>query len=186
MTIAYIVNRNGRGTDPILTRTADRLAALGVAVAGMVQTNTDRDDGCRCDMDVRILPTGEVYRISQNRGPEARGCRLDPSQLEAGVALMERALGEGAEVLVLNKFGKHEAEGRGCCSTIGRAVGAGVPVLLAVGPLNLDAFLRFAGDFAEEIAPSSDALTRWALDRILDPTTSQTRAATGLSGHPAA
>ncbi len=37
-------------------------------------------------MDVHILPDGPVLRISEDRGPHARGCRLDAGVLEAAVA----------------------------------------------------------------------------------------------------
>jgi nucleoside-triphosphatase THEP1 len=162
MKIAYVVNRGATGTDPVITETAERLISMGHCVAGLVQSNTERGDGCRCDMDVKVLPSGEVFRISQDRGPAARGCRLDPSMLEAGVALVDRALDGAPDILVLNKFGKHEAEGRGFRQTIAEALARGIPVILGINPLNLEAFLCFAGEMAEEIACTPQATLGWA------------------------
>jgi nucleoside-triphosphatase THEP1 len=161
MKIGYIVNRGVTGTDPMITSAAERLVAMGHNIAGLVQSNTERGDGCRCDMDVRVLPSGEVFRISQDRGPGARGCRLDPSMLEAGVALVEKALKDDPEILIVNKFGKHEAEGRGFRGTIAEALARGIPVLLGINPLNLEAFLRFAGEMAEEVGPQDSAVGAW-------------------------
>src|SRR5690242_21260538 len=48
-----------------------------------------------------------TVRISVDRGPEARGCRLDPDALERSVAWSEAAL-DRAEFLVVNKFGKQD------------------------------------------------------------------------------
>lgn len=161
MKIGYIVNRGQIGTDPIITDAAERLVALGHCVAGLIQSNTERGDGCRCDMDVKVLPGGTIFRISQDRGPGARGCRLDPAMLEAGVALVDRALQDAPDILILNKFGKHEAEGRGFRQTIAEALSRGIPVLLGINPLNLEAFLHFAGDLAEEVGPQAGAIAAW-------------------------
>jgi nucleoside-triphosphatase THEP1 len=161
MKIGYIVNRGLAGTDPVITEAAERLVAIGHSAVGLVQSNAERGDGCRCDMDVKVLPSGEIFRISQDRGPGARGCRLDPSMLEAGVALVDRALEGAPDILILNKFGKHEAEGRGFRETIAEAVAREIPVLLGVNPLNLEAFLNFAGDLAEEVGPQAGAIAAW-------------------------
>jgi hypothetical protein len=112
-------------------------------------------------MDVKVLPSGEIFRISQDRGPGARGCRLDPAMLEAGVALVDRALQDAPDILILNKFGKHEAEGRGFRQTIAEALSRGIPVLLGINPLNLEAFLNCAGDLAGEVGPQAGAVAEW-------------------------
>ena len=166
MKIGYIVNRGLAGTDPVITEAAERLVAIGHSVVGLVQSNTERGDGCRCDMDVKVLPSGEIFRISQDRGPGARGCRLDPAMLEAGVALVDRALQDAPDILILNKFGKHEAEGRGFRQTIAEALSRGIPVLLGINPLNLEAFLHFAGDLAEEVGPQACAIAAWCAGAI--------------------
>jgi hypothetical protein len=69
---------------PGRSRGAD--ASTGFRLAGTVQSNPQRADRPRCDMDVHVLPDGPVLRISEDRGPEARGCRLDAGVLEAAVA----------------------------------------------------------------------------------------------------
>jgi hypothetical protein len=60
---------------------------------------------------VRVLPEGAILRISQVLGPQARGCRLVPAALETAVVLVVAGLSCGADLLIVNKFGKHEAEG---------------------------------------------------------------------------
>ena len=60
--------------------------------------------------DVRVPPGDPVLRISQALGPSARGCRLDAAALEVAVGLVSTRLAEGADLLILNKFGKHEAK----------------------------------------------------------------------------
>ena len=105
MKLAYTM-APGRGeTDLVLDRLAADLAARGVRCCGTVQINTARADPGLCDMDVRVLPEGPVLRISQDLGPEARGCRLDPAALETAVGLVLARLASGADLLIVNKFG---------------------------------------------------------------------------------
>lgn len=169
MQIAYTMAPGRGDADLLLEGVARDLLARDLRVCGTVQINTDRPDAGPCDMDVRVLPDGPTLRISQNLGKAARGCRLDPEALETAVALVEAGLSQGADILVINKFGKHEAEGRGFRAAIGEAVAKGIPVLVGLNRLNAAAFLEFVGGLATEITPLPDALLDWAL-RAADAT----------------
>lgn len=163
MSLAY-VTLSGRGeTDAFLRAAAGHLAGRGLRVAGTVQMNSERACTHHCDMDVRVLPDGPVIRINQDLGPGSTGCRLDPGALETAVAEVGPRLA-GADVLILNKFGKHEAEGRGFRSLIGEAMAMGIPVLLGVNALNLTAFLGFAEGCAAPLSGDLAALDRWLAD----------------------
>lgn len=151
----------GKGdTDRLLHRFANDLLARGVAVRGLVQVNSDRSDGLPCDMDVQVLPDGPVLRISQTLGGGARGCRLDSGALEEAVARVGATLA-GAELLLVNKFGKREAEGGGFRALIGEALAAGIPVLCGTNALNLQAFHAFAGGMARDLPPDLGAFHDW-------------------------
>ena len=122
-----------------------------MGVVGIVQRNPEVPGRTRCNMEVEILPGGERLLISQDRGAGARGCRLDPGLLVAALAQAQAGLDAGADVLILNRFGKLEAEGRGGRDLIAAAVAQAVPVLVAVPWRNIDAFRAFAGDLAVEM-----------------------------------
>ncbi|RYG89293.1 DUF2478 domain-containing protein [Loktanella sp. IMCC34160] len=157
----------GRGdTDLMLHRLASALLNRGLRVAGTVQVNSDRPDDGPCDMDVKVLPDGPVIRISQSLGDHSKGCRLDPSALEQAVGHVEASLGADTDLLIINKFGKHEAEGRGFRAAIANALALDVPVIVGTNGLNKDAFVEFTGELAEEIAPSFDALQDWCLEQV--------------------
>lgn len=162
MKIAYITTREHGKSDVLLSQVAAQLAERGLHLAGVVQTNSDRPDCHHCDMDVAVLPDGPTIRISQSLGREAKGCKLDPSSLEAAVVEVQARLGEKTDLLVLNKFGKHEADGRGFRDLIAEALSADIPVLTAVNHLNEDAFLEFTAGLATKLPPDVDALSAWA------------------------
>ncbi|MEM9638029.1 MAG: DUF2478 domain-containing protein, partial [Pseudomonadota bacterium] len=117
MRIAYTMVPGRGDTDLLLHRVTRSLIADGLRPAGTVQINTERVDAGPCDMDVIVLPDGPSIRISQSLGPQARGCRLDPAALETAVGLVQTRLSE-SDCLIVNKFGKHEADGRGFCPAI--------------------------------------------------------------------
>lgn len=163
MRLGYTMAETRGGLDPLLEAVAARGAARGLRLAGIVQVNSDRPGCARCDMDARVLPDGPTIRISQSLGAEARGCRLDPEGLERAVAAADTRLAEGADLLLVNKFGKHEAQGRGFRAPIATALGMGIPVLVGVNAMNLDALIDFAGPLAERVPADVDALLDWAL-----------------------
>ena len=166
MRIAY-VSLQGRGrTDQLIAEVADRLAAKGLRLAGTVQSNHERPDRRKCDMDLRVLPDGPTLRISEDRGDLARGCILDSGALEQAVHEVERRL-DGADILIVNKFGKREAEGRGLTPVIAEALHRGLPVLVGVNGLNLAALLSFAEEEIQGLPTSAEAVADWCLAGVV-------------------
>lgn len=160
------VSLPGRGAnDSFLAAVTARLQLLDLRLAGTVQSNIERAGRAKCDMDIMVLPQGPVLRISEDRGDLARGCRLDAGVLEEAVAGVARTLPR-AELLIVNKFGKQEAEGRGMTPLIAEALGSGIPVLLGVNGLNLDAFRAFAGGYETALTADADEVLLWCLDAI--------------------
>ncbi|MDP1667861.1 DUF2478 domain-containing protein [Phaeovulum sp.] len=155
-----VVSAPERGqTDKLLAHLAADLMACGTRVVGVVQTNIERPESRHCDMDLRVLPAGPVLRISQNLGTASRGCRLNAEALETAVAAVERGLAEGADLLVVNRFGKHEAEGRGFRDLIATALVAGIPVICGISSRNRSAFDAFSdGVETAELHDSEQAM----------------------------
>ncbi|MGY6409518.1 MAG: DUF2478 domain-containing protein [Alkalilacustris sp.] len=163
------VTTSGRGeSDRLLAELAARLGVEGVRIAGAVQRNLERPGGAPCDMELCVLGGSGVWRISQRLGPLARGCRLDPAGLEqaAGAVAAELAGAPAVDLVIVNKFGKQEIDGRGFRPVIAAALMADLPVLTAVNAKNLPAFLAFAEGLAEPVAPEPEALRQWCLARI--------------------
>jgi uncharacterized protein DUF2478 len=159
------ISAKGRGeTDRLLSEAATWLVQNGCTVSGVVKVPGGEEQGDHhCDMDLRVLPDGPEIRITQSLGEGAQGCRLDPAGIAAAVASVEAAGTKGADLLIINKFGPQEAEGRGFCGAIAAALGDGVPVLVGVGQGSRDAFDAFAGGMAKTLPAEPDAIRAWAL-----------------------
>lgn len=161
--LGYVIAEERGTADRCLAEVAHRLHAEGVAVAGAVQVNSDRGAVQACDMDLHVIGPARIIRISQSLGALARGCRLDPGGLEQAVGLVEATLdaGDRPRLLIINKFGKQEIDGRGFRPVIGRALAGGVAVLTAVNGAYLPGFRAFAGGMEEEVALDTGAILDW-------------------------
>lgn len=164
--LGFVTIEEGIGTaDRLLAETAATLQGQGLRLAGAVQDNLDRGPEQACDMDLRILGDGAVIRISQDLGNCAQGCRLDTGALAQAVARAEAVLASGADLVIVNKFGKQESFGRGFREFIAAALAAEIPVLLSVPTEQLAAFLDFAGALAEPV--TAEAALDWCRTRTL-------------------
>lgn len=161
MRLACVTSLRRGDVDLVLHRFSEQLLTRGVAVEGLVQINSDCGPDKPCDMDARVLPVGPVFRISQALGAGSAGCRLDPSALERAVGLVGARLSAETQLLIINKFGKQEAEGRGFREVIAEALVRDIPVVVGLSTLNRPAFEAFAGDLALPLAPDLDALMAW-------------------------
>lgn len=160
--LAAVVYESGEAGDLLLTEVADALTGQGLRLAGMVQANRPAPERCACAMSLRDLASGREIPISQDLGREARGCRLDAAALEEAAGLIEASLAEAPELLILNKFGKREAEGGGFRAAIAKAVEAGIPVLIGVNGANLPAWEAFAERDALMLPGERGAILDWA------------------------
>ena len=162
MKIAAVSSQAKGGTDAILMALAARLEAEGRTLVGIVKDESHASRYANgCDMKVRVMPGGPVIQITQDLGAGSDACRLDPGAIAEAVARVENGPLEGADLFLLNKFGPEEAEGRGFCAVIGRALEQGVPVLVGVSPANREAFERFSGGLAEALPDDLEALVAW-------------------------
>lgn len=148
--ITALVYTDSVAADCALRDIAIELLEEGYRLAGLVQINTPRPGRSRCDMLLEELASGEHLGISQDRGPEARGCALDLAQLTAAMQKVRMSLDAKPDLVVLNKFGKTEAEGGGFRTLIADAIEAGLPMLIGVPWRNIESWRLFAGPLARE------------------------------------
>jgi nucleoside-triphosphatase THEP1 len=169
--ITALVYTDSVAADAALRDIAVQLLEEGYRLAGLVQINTPRPGRSRCDMLLEELSSGEHLGISQDRGPEARGCALDVGQLLTAMEKVRAALADQPDLVILNKFGKTEAEGGGFRTLIAEAIESGVPLLIGVPWRNIESWRLFAGPLAREIALDSADMRSF----LVDQTGSETR-----------
>ncbi len=164
--LASVVYRPGFQIDDFLTWTAGQLRADGVRLGGALQENARGAAGVCSAMTLIDLASQRRFRISQDLGSQAEGCRLDAHGLAEIGALLDRAFDRDVELVVLNRFGKAEAEGGGLRSAFARAIEAGIPVLTAVRPPYGEAWAEFHGRLAVDLAPDVEAVLAWCRNAV--------------------
>ena len=161
--ILAIVYSDGLAADRFISDLGYKIREAGIAVAGIVQHNKFIRDRTKCDMEVEELASGTVLQLSEDRGKEARGCRLDRGALSEAAALLSASLENGPELVILNKFGKLEAEGRGLRDTLSDVVQLGTPIVVGVPYRNIEQWRVFTEGLAEECPLGSSRLHEWLL-----------------------
>lgn len=163
--LGYVMAPERGGADLLISAVAARLEAAGWPLAGAVQQNRRAAGARDCTMELVVLQAGRRICISQSLGAGSTGCRLDSAALEQAVGLvaatLDAAPGDLPRLLVLNKFGKAEAEGRGFRPLIGRALAMGIPVLTGVNARNIAAFHGFAEGMAVGLPAREPAILAW-------------------------
>ncbi len=167
MKLAY-VSVPGRGrVDDLVAEVVGAFADEGLRLAGTVRVRPVDPMGHPCDMELRVLPNGPGFRISQALGSGAKGCRLDGGVIEMIAAAVEARLPR-ADLLIVNKFGKYEAQGRGLCPAISMAMEMGIPTLAGVNEMNMPNFNAFTDGMAEALPPKLCAVRAW-YGKVLAP-----------------
>ncbi|MEQ8252267.1 MAG: DUF2478 domain-containing protein [Oceanibaculum nanhaiense] len=161
--IADIPFKGRAPIDALLATVVGRLRQGGVRVAGFLQeddSGIDGTDACG-SMRLRDLDNGAVHGISQDLGRFSTGCRLDSAALTEAAGLLEAAIDAGAELVVVNRFGKAEADGSGLRLVIARAMAAGIPVLVPVREDYAPAWADFHGGMADSLPAEAEAVLDW-------------------------
>ena len=108
-----------------------------------------------------LLPSGEKLLLAQDFDPAATGCRLDLARLQNAGERIAEAMGQGADLVIINRFGKRERDGKGLGHLIERALDADIPVVIAVASDRFNDWVKFAGGMTVKLACDRGALDQW-------------------------
>ena len=160
--LAAVLFDDGQDIDGLLAAFCRQRVREGLRVRGVLQSRQATSGECHCsDMDLRAIGSGEMFRISQSLGSGSYGCRLHPGALAACSAYLEEQLEERDDLLLLNRFGKGESEGRGFRDLICASLALGTPVLLAVRPTYLEAWEQFSDRYGATLPFDLSAVEGW-------------------------
>ena len=129
----------------------------------MVQEAYCDDQGRRTHIDSVDLATGDHVMINQPSRlfPDGKECTLDTSALADAGAPLRRALVEGPDLVIAEKFGEQEELGAGLAYDILAVIAAGLPTLVLVPEPALARWREVTGGEIAEIPCEAAALRRW-------------------------
>ncbi|WP_044559134.1 DUF2478 domain-containing protein [Azospirillum sp. B4] len=161
LNLAAVIYQPADDVDRMLATFAEDLRAAGHAIGGIIQRNIHNACGPVTLMEVVDLRTDRVIPICQNLGPGSTSCRLNQAGLADAAQAVSQAIGEGVELIIINKFGKTEAEGGGLRAELAAAIGAGLPVLTAVPERFYGAWLAFTGGYGTTLLCDGAIIADW-------------------------
>lgn len=159
--LVAIVYANEAYPQSTFERIVDDCRRRGLRMAGVLQHPVCSDTAGHCDVALEELTTGMRTDLFEDRGLGASGCRLDVAALAEVNGQVARSLDDHPELLILNKFGKVEAEGRGLLDLVAIAADRGIPVVIGVPIRNLEAWRNFAGGMSVEFSSDPSEVTDW-------------------------
>ena len=159
--VAAIAYRSEDDIDTILADFGEDLVRRGVAIGGIVQRNSKDDGGKLCGMAVIDLMTGHRIGISQTLGSGSGACKLDSAGLAEASRAVRQAIESDVDLIVVNKFSKQEAGGRGLRAEIAEAIQSGKPLLTAVPASCMEAWQEFTGDRGTTLLCAREVIEDW-------------------------
>jgi hypothetical protein len=155
--VAALVYKADQDPDAILRGFATDLNARGLRAVGMVQAGQCADSS----LSAVLIHSGEKLLLAQDFDPAASGCRLDLGRLQNAGERVAEALETGADLLIVNRFGKRERDGKGLSYLIERALEANIPVVIAVSSQHFAEWIKFAAGMSVRLPCDRDALNTW-------------------------
>ena len=108
---------------------------------------------------------GKMRRIDTNRPTretqENKTCSLNPSALMESTEALRRAIREGVDVIVLQKFGEQEQKGQGLNDEIIAAIVEEIPLLIAVPTFAPELWQERSGALGDTLPYDLDAFHHW-------------------------
>ena len=156
---AAIAFEVGDDPDGLLLQFAEDLRRSGHRVVGAVQHHVH---GLRNpNLDAVMLPGAQVVNLSHRPGDDTQGCHVDNERLATIARTIEAAIEEGGDLVIVNRFGKLEAAGRGLVRLIKRAVDADIPVITVVPAHRFAAWVKYSDGMSVRLPCCRAALDEW-------------------------
>lgn len=157
--LAALVYEATQDPDRLLLAFAGDKRAQGLRPVGLVQRG-HHDVGAAV-LPALLLHTGEEFDLFQDAAAYTEGRRLDVGKLAQARARMTDAVSEGADLLIVNRFGRQEMQVRGLAHLIEHALRSNVPVVVPVPAFRFDDWIRYVEGMCVKLACERAVLDAW-------------------------
>lgn len=157
--IAALTPHTKEGTDDLLASFVLAKIEQGWRIRGLLQETIGIDN--TCEITLIDLDDNSRHLITQDLGTCSSACRLNTEVMSEAGGALRRITAGSADLVVINRFGKEEAEGRGFASEMLELMSNGIPVLTVVQDKHLDLWRHFTGGLACELPAERAALECW-------------------------
>jgi uncharacterized protein (DUF4213/DUF364 family)/nucleoside-triphosphatase THEP1 len=159
--VAAVLHDDDVDVTEFLPELAERFKDGGVEVRGLVQRDTPNERGGHRHMDLVDVESGEAFRISEDLGKGSTSCCLKVAGLAEASHVLRRALEDRADLVLINRFGGQEIDGKGFSEDMLNLMAEGVPLLTVVAGRHKAFWHQFTGGCGVFLPPDAEAIERW-------------------------
>jgi hypothetical protein len=157
--VAALVYEADQQPDGVLLDFVSMLRAEGLRPVGLVQCG--HHNAGVAELAATMVHSGERVDLFQEAAIYTQGRRLDLDKLAAARVAMMAAIDEGADLLIVNRFGRQEQRGRGLAHLIEYALDADAPVVVPVPAFRFDDWIAYIEGMCGKLPCESTALAAW-------------------------
>lgn len=110
---------------------------------------------------LRSVASGERFSIFQDLGPHATACHLDGTGALEAADAVQRDIEAGCDLVLLSKFGKFEADGRGLFGAFQATLNAHIPLLTSVSTTFEEPWKRLVRQSFAIVPADLDKIDAW-------------------------
>jgi nucleoside-triphosphatase THEP1 len=160
--IAALVATDSAATQTLLAEIVADWRAAGARIAGVIAEPHGLPDRVCGAGILRDITSGKPYPMYRDAPQDPASCHLDAAGVVGACAAVLRQI-PTSDLVVLNKFGKLEAMGKGLAPAFDAAVAIGKPVLTTVSRNQIAAWQTFTSGAIVLMADKA-TLQNWWLD----------------------
>jgi hypothetical protein len=156
--VAAIVHAYRDAVDGLLADFALSLKKRGWCVRGVVQQchGEGKENTVLIELD-----NGLSFPLFQKLGAGSSSCSVAPGSIAAASVMLRRALHDGADLVIANRFGALEANGGGFADEMLALMSEQRPLLTVVADAYLRDWRSFTGGCGVELQATLPALEAW-------------------------
>ena len=159
--IAALVHESAEYADEFLYAFIQDLQSQEKTILGVIQAHPEVSFAYGSQMGIIDLSSGAYISIAQDLGKHNTSCCIDAEAISNSSRILQSARMQNPDLIIVNRFGKLEAEGTGFADEMLEIMSEGLPLLTVVSERFLPMWREFSGGLATEIAPDSTALHQW-------------------------
>ena len=158
---ATIVHHGQGEGDALLREFAHELLAAGHRIRGLITLHTKDPSGAQPMVIASVSDESQQFIISQQLGRASQSCILDAGGLADAAIVLNDALRASPDLILFNRFGFSEAEGKGFASEMLACMSDGIPLLTMTSSKYLPQWQHFTGGLADELPLQKTLWHQW-------------------------
>ena len=143
-----------------LSKFAGKVKSSNIKIGGVLQEALFDKEGNICGIDAVDVSSGQRIPISRPAA-NAGDCGLDVSALTQTTGIIRQAIDDRCELVVVEKFGEMEQNGKGLIDEIMQTIVEEIPLLIAVSETALPVWQETSGELGSVLPFELQAFEEW-------------------------